>query len=254
MSSVKQEVAAILMDYTDKIQDEVYISILNELAAIPDHKDPKKACEIQKEFDNTKNKLNNEVERNDILLDEVFYLKNTIFYYKELLDCERRSQLYLKERNKYIYDRMLWFESICEEYNLETANLKDNRLLSSREYYKYGISVDFKTIHVKKTEEILQDISSLFDIDNDLEKEKESDIIDENNFEDDSYCLDNLFSKFDNIKYGYYIYISPKWWDETLMSRLTTYLLNGYKTLYDNEWNIYIGNCIVINDYIYTDT
>ena len=55
MSSVKQEVAAILMDYTDKIPEQDYIDILNRLGKIPDHKDPKKATEIQKELDEATN-------------------------------------------------------------------------------------------------------------------------------------------------------------------------------------------------------
>ena len=51
MSSLKQEVAAILMDYTDKIPEQVYMNILNRLGKIPDHKDPRKAAEIQKDLD-----------------------------------------------------------------------------------------------------------------------------------------------------------------------------------------------------------
>ena len=51
MSSSKQELAAILMDYQDKIPDQVYIDILNRLRNIPNHKDPKKAAELQKEID-----------------------------------------------------------------------------------------------------------------------------------------------------------------------------------------------------------
>ena len=51
MSSIKQELAAILMDYTDVIPDQKYIEILERLGQIPDHKDPKKAIEIQQELD-----------------------------------------------------------------------------------------------------------------------------------------------------------------------------------------------------------
>jgi len=71
MSSVKQEVAAILMDYTDKIPEQVYIDILNKLAQIPDHKDPKKAVEIQKELDETKENLSMLEDERDLLTEEI---------------------------------------------------------------------------------------------------------------------------------------------------------------------------------------
>ena len=51
MSSVKQEVAAILMDYQGVIPDQAYMDILRRLGNIPNHKDPKKAAELQKEID-----------------------------------------------------------------------------------------------------------------------------------------------------------------------------------------------------------
>ena len=70
MSSVKQEVAAILMDYTDKIPEQVYIDILNKLGEIPDHKDPKKASEIQLELDKANRKVYTLEEENDIFREE----------------------------------------------------------------------------------------------------------------------------------------------------------------------------------------
>ena len=57
VGSVKQEVAVILMDYTDRIPEQVYMDILNRLGQIPDHKDPKKASEIQKELDEVTKKI-----------------------------------------------------------------------------------------------------------------------------------------------------------------------------------------------------
>ena len=51
MSSIKQEAAAILMDYQDVIPDQAYMDILRRLGKIPNHKDPKKAAELQKEID-----------------------------------------------------------------------------------------------------------------------------------------------------------------------------------------------------------
>ncbi len=71
MSSVKQEVAAILMDYTDKIPEQVYMDILNRLGKIPDHKDPKKATEIQKELDGANESLSMLEDERDLLIEEV---------------------------------------------------------------------------------------------------------------------------------------------------------------------------------------
>ena len=70
MSSVKQEVAAILMDYTDKIPEQDYIDILIRLGQIPDHKDPKKASEIQLELDKANKKIESLEDENDIFREE----------------------------------------------------------------------------------------------------------------------------------------------------------------------------------------
>tara|TARA_B100001093_G_scaffold516590_1_gene595756 strand:+ start:330 stop:1817 length:1488 start_codon:yes stop_codon:yes gene_type:complete len=70
MSSIKQEVAAILMDYTDKIPEQDYMDILNRLGEIPDHKDPKKASEIQVELDKANKKIESLEDENDIFSEE----------------------------------------------------------------------------------------------------------------------------------------------------------------------------------------
>lgn len=70
MSSVKQEVAAILMDYTDKIPEQVYMDILKRLGEIPDHKDPKKAAEIQLELDKANKTIDTLEDENDIFREE----------------------------------------------------------------------------------------------------------------------------------------------------------------------------------------
>ena len=70
MSAVKQEVAAILMDYTDKIPEQVYMDILIRLGQIPDHKDPKKASEIQLELDKANKKIESLEDENDIFREE----------------------------------------------------------------------------------------------------------------------------------------------------------------------------------------
>ena len=69
MSAVKQEVAAILMDYTDKIPEQVYVDILIRLGKIPDCKDPEKASEIQLELDKAK-KIESLEDENDIFREE----------------------------------------------------------------------------------------------------------------------------------------------------------------------------------------
>ena len=70
MSSVKQEVAAILMDYTDQIPEKVYMDILNKLGEIPDHKDPKKAAEIQLQLDKANRRIDTLEDENDIFREE----------------------------------------------------------------------------------------------------------------------------------------------------------------------------------------
>ena len=70
MSSVKQEVAAILMDYTDRMPEDVYMNILRQLGEIPDHKDPKTAVEIQNELDKVLKDHRLLDEENDILREE----------------------------------------------------------------------------------------------------------------------------------------------------------------------------------------
>ena len=101
MSSVKQEVAAILMDYTDRIPDEVYIGILNQLSNIPDHKDPKKASEIQKELDNTQNKLSILTDRNYALLDDIEYLNKQLDIADKRADFENHFNKMVSENENY---------------------------------------------------------------------------------------------------------------------------------------------------------
>ena len=71
MSSLKQEVAAILMDYTDKIPEQVYMNILNRLGKIPDHKDPRKAAEIQKDLDEANQNVSMLEDERELLIEEV---------------------------------------------------------------------------------------------------------------------------------------------------------------------------------------
>lgn len=78
MSSLRQELAAILMDHTDAIPEATYMAILNELAAIPAHKDPKKAAELENELENERKRRELVEEENEILQDEVAQLEETL--------------------------------------------------------------------------------------------------------------------------------------------------------------------------------
>jgi hypothetical protein len=71
MSSLRQELAAILMDYTDKIPEQTYIDILNRLGNIPDHKDPMKAAEILKELNEERELRDMAEDEKDILLQDL---------------------------------------------------------------------------------------------------------------------------------------------------------------------------------------
>tara|TARA_B100001094_G_C18153727_1_gene785214 strand:+ start:917 stop:2041 length:1125 start_codon:yes stop_codon:yes gene_type:complete len=246
MSSVKQEVAAILMDYTDRIPDDVYIGILNQLSNIPDHKDPKKASEIQKELNNTQNKLSILTDRNYALLDDIDYLNKQLDIADKRIDFENHSKCILKQKYSYIYRRMIWLEQMCEEIYEED----NNRLLSECEYSRYGFDIIHKDDETKQSDKILSNLASLFDTGDELEEEEiekqdefDSEEFYKNDTEDESFYLDQLFNNLDNIKYGYYKYVSSTWWHESLMSRLTYYLLNGYKVTYYNEWGLFINNC-----------
>ena len=206
MSSVKQEVAAILMDYTDRIPDEVYIGILNQLSNIPDHKDPKKASEIQKELDNTQNKLSILTDRNYALLDDIDYLNKQLDIADKRADFENHFKNILKEKYSYIYRRMIWLEKMCEEMYEED----NNRLLTKSEYTDYGFDIIHKDDETKQTDKILSNIASLFDTKDDseeeeIEKQDESEAKEfYKNNEDDSLFLDQLFVNLDITKYGYY--------------------------------------------------
>lgn len=80
MSSIKQEVAAILMDYTDHMTEDAYMAILNELSKIPDHRDPKTAVELQKELDTATKQLYSVEEQEELLRDELARAENYINY------------------------------------------------------------------------------------------------------------------------------------------------------------------------------
>lgn len=90
---MKQELAAILMDYTDVIPDQKYIEILERLGQIPDHKDPKKAIEIQQELNEANSRL-------EILDDTQFELEECKRDYAMLNDEFEGQKMELYESKK----------------------------------------------------------------------------------------------------------------------------------------------------------
>ena len=112
MSSIRQELSAILMNYSDSIDDMVYINILNDLAKIPNHKDPKKALEIQKELD--------KVNRMSLIKD------NEIFCYQQKLEDLTRTYNTIKynmlKKNELIIKQETQLH--CLQKQLEAAKQK----------------------------------------------------------------------------------------------------------------------------------
>ena len=100
MSSLKQELAAILMDYTDKIPENTYMEILKRLGDIPDHKDPKSALELQKQVDELTN------EKDDL---------------EDLLDAQREENYELIDYCASLQEKV----NLLEENNSETEYFYD---------------------------------------------------------------------------------------------------------------------------------
>ena len=263
MSSVKQEVAAILMDYTDKIPDDAYIGILNRLSSIPDHKDLKKASEIQIQLENTIENLRVEEERNNILLDEIEYFKQKVEDIRITANIDRDMKNILKEKCFHMSERISWLEKMCEDLDNKSNNY--SRLVEENEYTHFGIDQDTKQI-----EECIESIKNLYylentekdrvdnnrydedkeDLDiaenniceNSCDEDKEDSDIAENNIceEDENVYLDKIFNTLDRTNYGYYKYVSSEWWKESVHNKLVSYLLNNYITLYNWETPNYL--------------
>ena len=263
MSSVKQEVAAILMDYTDKIPDDAYIGILNRLSSIPDHKDLKKASEIQIQLENTIENLRVEEERNNILLDEIEYFKQKVEDIRITANIDRDMKNILKEKCFHMSERISWLEKMCEDLDNKSNNY--SRLVEENEYTHFGIDQDTRQI-----EECIESIKNLYylentekdrvgnnrydedkeDLDiaenniceNSCDEDKEDSDIAENNIceEDENVYLDKIFNTLDRTNYGYYKYVSREWWKESVHNKLVSYLLNNYITLYNWETPNYL--------------
>ena len=71
MSSLRQELAAILMDYTDKIPEHTYMEILYRLGEIPDHKDPMKASELLSQLEKERELREMAEDEKEVIMEEL---------------------------------------------------------------------------------------------------------------------------------------------------------------------------------------
>ena len=160
MSSVKQEVAAILMDFTEQMPEHVYMEILRQLGNIPEHKDPKTAAEIQKELDRV-SKENTELdEENDLLREEVENLRdetdelcvcmnNMAFKMERVMSCDPSFEddnvimFETNEESKSFKERALYGRLLLELFNewrnrveddMENDSNKDEALIDNSNY------------------------------------------------------------------------------------------------------------------------
>tara|TARA_B100000242_G_C43050768_1_gene490932 strand:+ start:2809 stop:3525 length:717 start_codon:yes stop_codon:yes gene_type:complete len=214
MSTAKQELSAILIDYADKIPDQVYIDILNRVAEIPDHIDPRQAGEIQQELDDTNVELRVQTERNDILVDEIYRVEAQRIKLNDMYKSQKKLIEKLKLEKRYLANETWTLDKL---YDRIKPNNKE-RLIEEKDYNYFNILSSGETsIDTIEEEETLEDIYNLFS----GEKSSEFD-----------YGIYDLFQSLsDTTKYGYYKYVSRYPWP-TVGHELTTYLLNGLNDLY----------------------
>lgn len=214
MSTAKQELSAILIDYADKIPDQVYIDILNRVAEIPDHIDPRQAGEIQQELDDTNVELRVQTERNDILVDEIYRVEAQRIKLNDMYKSQKKLIEKLKLEKRYLANETWTLDKL---YDRIKPNNKE-RLIEEKDYNYFNILSSGETsIDTIEEEETLEDIYNLFS----GEKSSEFD-----------YGIYDLFQSLpDTTKYGYYKYVSRYPWP-TIGHELTTYLLSGLNDLY----------------------
>ena len=110
--SVRQEVAAILMDYTDQLTDEVYRSILDRLAKIPEHTDA--PPHLQR---------------------ELFTLKQRYQILMESLEHAEEDLGFLEDRNDGLSENNFFFRSLASEY-LDKMTLYQTTLHKEQHYIR----------------------------------------------------------------------------------------------------------------------
>ena len=69
--SFRQELAAILMDHADEMPEQTYMTILDKLAKIPNHKDPIAAADLQKQLDEEREEREAAEESNELLVEQL---------------------------------------------------------------------------------------------------------------------------------------------------------------------------------------
>ena len=151
MSSLRQELAAILMDYTDEISDQSYRDILQKLSEIPNHKDPKKANEIQKQLDKTIEITSMLKDENEILSEELDQAnKEASDYRKKYLSSKRNNTKLKKELN------LKLAELDNEKQNIVAIKKEEEDFYNNQNAYLLSqFRVDFDTKLSKKTDLIL---------------------------------------------------------------------------------------------------
>ena len=151
MSSLRQELAAILMDYTDEISDQSYRDILQRLSEIPNHKDPKKAHEIQKQLDKTIEITSMLKDENEILSEELDQAnKEASDYRKKYLSSKRNNTKLKKELN------LKLVELDNEKQNIVAIKKEEEDFYNNQKAYLLSqFRVDFDTKLSKKTDLIL---------------------------------------------------------------------------------------------------
>ena len=151
MSSLRQELAAILMDYTDEISDQSYRDILQRLSEIPNHKDPKKANEIQKQLDKTIEITSMLKDENEILSEELDQAnKEASDYRKKYLSSKRNNTKLKKELN------LKLAELDNEKQNIVAIKKEEEDFYNNQKAYLLSqFRVDFDTKLSKKTDLIL---------------------------------------------------------------------------------------------------
>jgi hypothetical protein len=178
MSALKQEVAAILMDYTDKIPEQVYMNILNRLGKIPDHKDPRKAAEIQKDLDEANQNVSMLEDERELLIEEVHNEKQL----RKEWQTVGRSLAFLCEK---IFNKKPTIEGTKIIYDISTMDEVDrninkvNAFLNNLEEWKKdkNIEVDESFIY-NGTNDVDESMSQNLDESNPLPEDMWEDLRD----------------------------------------------------------------------------
>tara|TARA_Y100000389_G_scaffold196752_1_gene230200 strand:+ start:3805 stop:4746 length:942 start_codon:yes stop_codon:yes gene_type:complete len=261
MSSVKQEVAAILMDYTDKIPEQIYMEILNKLGQIPDHKDPKKAVEIQKELDETKENLSMLEDEREILTEEI---QNEIEL-REEWQSAGRSLAFLCEK---IFNKKATFDGskvIYDVGNMDEVDRNINKVngfLNNLEDWKKGQETEINESFIyseNATEDplpqyILEEFRDLLEVRRNSfnasgdEEDSELDNSDIESYEELEKDEDN-FRDIPEIDDSYF----QENEEETICGFGLSYLIGEINTIFSGKVHNYYGAILLHEDNCWTN-